>query len=460
MNPVRLPRLFRVASFRFATLYVLVFAGSALLLGVVVFLQSRAALHQQIVARIETETSFLREEFSSGGLLRLRQLIATRGKGASALDYLLQDGQSRHLAGEMLAQANLKAGWTTINVPQAAEDAGEPELVKALVTDLGDGVRLAVGVDLGTIDNLEEAIVTAFLWTIGPAALLGIVGGILVSRAFLARVDAITRTADAIIAGDLSRRVPSPGTGDDLDRLAATLNTMLDRIGDLMESLRQLSTDVAHDLRTPLARLYQKLEGVQNTKGSLSDYRLANQAAMAAARQILDTFEALLRIAQVEGFSPRDAFEDIDFSAIAETVVDAYGPDAAEAGYILTGYIAHGVRLMGDRELLTQALANLVENALRHTPKGTQIKVLLGREPEGVSLSVADDGPGAAPSDLPRLKDRFYRADRSRSSSGNGLGLALVAAVVDLHGGSLNLSNEGPGLAASIHFPIKREARG
>src|ERR1700722_19631696 len=240
----------QAASFRFAAFYVAVFAGSALVLGVAVFFEARSALQQQMTARIETEVAFLRVEFQSEGLAHLIDIVRKRGQGASALDYLVQDQAGVHLAGEGPATPGLTPGWTRIEVPQASEDGGRPERVRALVSDLGDGVLLAVGGDLQQIDNLEKAIATAFLWTIGLAAMLGIVGGVLLSRAFLRRVDAISRTAEAIIDGDLTRRVPTRGTGDDLDRLAGTLNHMLDRIAILMESLRQVSSDVAYDLRT------------------------------------------------------------------------------------------------------------------------------------------------------------------------------------------------------------------
>ena len=260
MIRLALPRLLRVATFRFAALYVVVFAGSALVLGVAVFVQARSALQQQMTDRIETEAEFLRRESRSAGLAHLADLVRERGRGASALDYLLQDSAGTHLAGEIPPQRDLAEGWTTIFVPQAFEDSGRPERVRALVSDIGSGTKLVVGSDLRQVDDLEEAIATAFAWAVGVAAVLGIVGGILLSRAFLRRVDAISRTAEAIIAGDLSQRVPSHGTGDDLDRLAGTLNHMLDRIGALMDSLRQVSSDVAHDLRTPLTRLYQQLE--------------------------------------------------------------------------------------------------------------------------------------------------------------------------------------------------------
>lgn len=453
MNRFVLPRLLRVASFRFAALYVGLFAGSALVLGGAVFLEARSALQQQMDARIDTEAAFLREEFRSDGLAHLLAVVRLRGKGAGALDYLVQDSSGAHLIGEMPAIGGLKPGWTIIDVPHASEDGGRPEQVRAQVSDLGGGVLLAVGVDLRQIGDLEEAIITAFLWTVGLAGVLGIAGGALLSQAFLRRVDVITRTAEAIISGDLARRVPMRGTGDDLDRLAATLNRMLDRIAILMENLRQVSSDVAHDLRTPLSRLYQRLEDARTHARSMADYEAAVDAALGEADGLLGTFSALLRIAQVEGASSRAGFSEVDLSVVAETVSDAYRPDAEEAGHALTTMIAQGVIVAGDQELLTQALANLVENALRHTPAGTCIRVQLVDDPTGARLTVEDNGPGVAAVDLPHLTDRFYRSERSRTTPGNGLGLSLVSVVAELHGVELTLDAINPGLRISLSFP-------
>jgi len=452
--------MLRTASFRFTALYIAVFAGSALVLGGAVFLAARSALEQQMTARIGTEAAFLREEFRTGGLDRLVAVVRSRGRGAIALDYLVQDGTGAHLIGEMSAVGpTLRPGWVTVEVPEAAEDGGRPEQVRALVSDLGDGLLLAVGDDLGRIGEVEESVTTAFGWTVGLVALLGIGGGALLSRAFLARVDAISRTAEAIIEGDLSRRVPVRGTGDDLDRLAGTLNRMLDRIGALMESLHQVSSDVAHDLRTPLSRLYQRLDDARTHARSIGEYEAAVDGAVREAEGLLDTFAALLRIAQVEGASPRAGFRDVDLSAVAEVVADAYRPDAEKAGHRLVAEVASGMALHGDGELLTQALANLVENALRHTPPGTQITVRLSRPAgAGICLAVEDDGPGVAPEDLPRLWHRFYRGERSRTTPGNGLGLSFVAAVADLHGAKLRISNAEPGLWVSLLFPAGHAA--
>ena len=448
-----LPRLLRVASFRFAAFYVVLFAASALLLGIAVFVEARSALEQQMTARIETETAFLKEEFGGDGLEHLKTVLSTRGQGPSALDYLLQGPGGAHLAGEIPAIPGLAPGWATLDVPYASEDGGRPERVRALVTGLGGGTLLAVGADLRQIGDLEEAVATAFGWAVGLAALLGISGGLLLSRSFLRRVDDIGRTAEAIIAGDGSRRIPLRGTGDDLDRLAGTLNRMLDRNARLIDSLRQVSSDVAHDLRTPLARLYQRLEGARTHARSMAEYEAAIEAALLEAQSLLDTFAALLRIAQLEGHASRASFAPVDLASIAETVVDAYRLDAEQAGHRLESAAAPPTVVQGDKELLTQAVANLVENALRHTPSGTRIAVEVGAGPVGPRLAVEDDGPGVTAAELLKLTQRFYRAEESRTTSGNGLGLSLVAAVAELHGAHLQLEGAQPGLRARLLFP-------
>ena len=405
--------------------------------------------------RVTEETAFLRKEYQTYGLDHLTTLVGSRGRGITALDYVLRAPDGTALAGEIPSVVVTHPGWLTAEIPEGSDDGGYPERVRALVTDLGDGLLVAVGDDLGRISEVEAAIATAFLWTVGLAAFLGIAGGALLSRAFLNRVDVIARTAEAIIGGDLARRIPVRGTGDDLDRLAATLNHMLDRISVLMDSLRQVSTDVAHDLRTPLSRLYQRLEDSRRHAQSLPEYEIAVEAAVKEAEGLLETFSALLRIAQVEGASPRAAFREVDLSGTTENVADAYRLDAEEEGHRFVAEITPGILIYGDQELLTQAVANLVENALRHTPIGTQICLRLARcAGPGACLAVEDDGPGVEAEDLPRLANRFYRGERSRTTPGNGLGLSLVSAVAELHGAKLQLEQKCPGLYVALQFPL------
>ena len=314
-------------------------------------------------------------------------MARARGRGPTALDYLIQDSAGAHLVGEIPAQLGLRPGWATIDVADAVEDGGGPELIRALVTNVGDGILLAVGDDLAQIGEVEEAIGSAFAWVVGLTLLLGIGGGALLSRAFLRRVDAIGSAAEAIIGGDLARRIPVRGTGDDLDRLAATLNRMLDRISALMDSLRQVSSDVAHDLRTPLSRLYLGLEDAREHARTAEDYDTRRRWPRWARRKsLLATFSALLRIAQVEGGSPQDGFGRVDLSGLAEAVADAYRPDAEESGHRLEARLSPAIAVRGDKELLTQALSNLVENALRHTPPGTTIRLSVSDPPDGPRL--------------------------------------------------------------------------
>jgi signal transduction histidine kinase len=434
-------------------LYLALFAASSLVLSAAVFFETRSAVRQQMTARIEAETGYLQGEYRIGGLEHLSALVRARSRGTGSLDYFVADSHDQRVVGEIPAKVGLASGWTTILVPDPEEHGGRPEKVLTLVSDLGGGMRLGVGGDFGEITDVEEAIATAFVGTVGLAALLGIGSGVLLSHAFLRRVDAITRTAEAIIGGDLRRRVPLRGTGDDLDHLAATLNLMLDQITFLMERLREVGSDVAHDLRTPLSRLYQRLDRARNRSNSVEEYQAAIDASLSDAEALLGIFSALLRIAQVESAEPRSSFRPVDLSTVAEAVIDAYGPDAEQAGRRLQGRLDHGVVIEGDQELLTQALANLVENALRHTPAGTNMLVRLSLpSTTTVELAVEDDGPGVPESDLEHLTERFYRGERSRRTPGNGLGLSLVTAVAGLHRAHLQIDRLAPGLRVRLLF--------
>ncbi len=449
-----LPRLLRTASFRFAALYLLLFTASAVVLGAVVFWITSAALDGQARARIETEVASLRDEYQAGGLPRLMAAAEARGRGAGALDYLVQGADGRRLAGE-IAPIGPSLGWLRLDASDTAGGEGEPERVHALAVPVGDGIVLAVGDDFDRIAEAEEAVLRAFAWAVGLTVLLGAAGGAWLSHLFLRRVDAIGRTVEAIIGGDLAQRVPVRGTGDDLDRLAATLNRMLDRIVALMESLRQVSNDIAHDLRTPLTRLCQRLDAARTGNArSMGGYEQAIEGAVAEAEGLLGTFSALLRIAQVEAGAQRSAFREVDLSLLAETVAEAFAPAAEDEGHDFSCQAAPGITVQGDQELLTQMLANLVENALRHTPQGSRIRILLSRTPGGSALlAVEDNGPGVPEAERVRVLQRFYRLEQSRTTDGSGLGLSLAGAVAELHGAHINLGNARPGLRVTIAFP-------
>ncbi|MGH7159459.1 MAG: ATP-binding protein [Acetobacteraceae bacterium] len=456
---MRLPRIVRTASFRLAALYVSLFTASVVVLGVVVFWTSRSVLEQQMRTRIEAEVSALKGELQSVGMAGFLAAVRRRGQGPGALDYLVQTADGARLAGD-LPDVGAARGWTTLHVEGGTDGQNGPELLRALVVDLPGGGVFAVGDDLDHLSDAQEAIVTALLWVAACTALLGMGGGVLLSRGFLSRVDTISRTAEAIIAGDLRRRIPVRGTDDDLDRLAATLNHMLDRIGILMESLRQVSTDIAHDLRTPLSHLLQRLDTARSRAGSRDDYANAIDAAIADAEAILATFAALLGIAHIEAAAERADLREVDISRLTETVVDAFAPSAEEEGHPMTGRIERGIVILGDKELLTQFLVNLVENALRHTAAGTRIMVSLARtDGDAVQLAVEDRGSGIPAEERALVLRRFYRLEQSRTTPGNGLGLSLVAAIAHLHGAALRLEDAAPGLRVTVTFRVMRADR-
>lgn len=453
---MRLPRIFRTASFRLAALYVLFFTISVLILGAVAFWTTRNAIEQQIRARIEADATSLLGEFRSDGLSGMLAAVRERERHVGQLYYLVQSPGGKRLAGQLLPVSPVAPGegWVTLDVPSGGNGRGGPDKALAFLTRLPDGVLLVVADDFDRLSDAEEATLTALAWIVAVTALLGIGGGLLLSRGFLRRVDTISRTAEAIIAGDLERRIPLRGSGDDLDHLAVTLNRMLDRIGALMASVRQVSTDIAHDLRTPLSRLLQRLDVGRSEARTPDDYAHAIDLAMADVQEILETFGALLQIAQLEAGSNGPKLKDVDLSLVADTVVEAFGPSAEEQGRTLIGRVTPEVHVRGNRELLTQLLVNLVENALHHTPQGTSVVISVPHSVAGmVQLSVEDNGPGISAEERDLVLRRFYRCERSRTTPGNGLGLSLVAAIAALHGAEIRLEDAAPGLRVIVIFP-------
>jgi signal transduction histidine kinase len=451
---VRLPRIVRTATFRLSALYAILFGASVLLLGAVTFWSTRSVLEQQLARRIESEMTLLEQEFRSGGLDRLVAIIQQRTRLNAYLDYSLTDPTGKRLAGD-LPLVSGRSGWVEVETGQDlnGEPGGGKERVRILAKQLDGGFTLGVGEDLEQIGELESTFLGILASALGIVLVLGIGGGLLLSAAFLRRVDVITRTADAIIAGNLSRRIERTGAGDDLDRLSATLNTMLDRIAELMENLRQVSNDIAHDLRTPLTRLRQDLEEAKGRDLTAADYKSVVECAVGEADVLLETFAALLRIAQIEAGTRRSAFRTVNLADVVRTVAEAYAPAIEESGRTLRTEVAQAAEVNGDRGLLTQLFANLVENALHHTPAETTISLRVARHPRGAVAEVADTGPGIPEGERPKVFRRFYRLERSRTTVGSGLGLSTVAAIVDLHHAAIELLDNDPGLRVVIRFP-------
>jgi len=439
--------VFRSTSLRLAAVYTAAFAVSVVILGAVTFFTTRATMRQQFDARITAEASALAQEFRTEGLSGVVQAVEERERTPGALDYGLEGPGGRVVAGS-LAGSHPALGWSTIRLTRP----GARESLRVLTTTLPEGYRLVVGDDDERSEAAQETVLQGFGWAFAGVVVLGILGGYGLSYDVHRRLAAMTSAAEGIIDGDLARRIPVRGSDDDLDRLAVTFNRMLDRISALMESLRQISSDIAHDLRTPLTRLRQRLEASRTLRRP-ADRAEALAGALDDVDAILERFAALLRIAQIEGGARRAAFRPVDLSALARGVVDDFAPSAEDAGQRL--HIDDGGPLIveGDRELLTQMLVNLVENALRHAGPAARVGVRTAASADGDALvSVADNGPGVPAAERQRIFDRFYRLERSRSTPGSGLGLALVAAVARLHGAEVGLSDAGPGLVVDVVF--------
>jgi signal transduction histidine kinase len=438
--------MFRSTSLRLAALYTIVFALAVVALGAATLYSTREALSRQFDARVRAEAAAMVLEYRSEGLVGVVDAVQERDRTPGSLDYGLQGPAGEPLAGR-LSRTKAPMGWSVLR--EGSEEEGEA--IRLLSVPLPGEHRLLVGADQEQIEVLDGAVLRGFGWAFAGVVILGVAGGYALSRDVGRRLAAISGTAEAIIDGDLARRVPVRGSQDDLDRLALTFNRMLDRIAALMESLKQVSSDVAHDLRTPLTRLRQRLEAGLAAPEERSQ---ALEGALSDLDSILETFAALLRIAQIEAGGRRAAFRTCDLSEIAETVVEAFAPSAEDLRQTLTLEAGGPTRVEGDRELLTQMLVNLVENALRHAGSGARIVVATQRRSIGAAiLSVRDDGPGVPAPERRRVFERFYRLEHSRTTPGSGLGLAMAAAAAKLHGAEIELRDANPGLEARVSFP-------
>jgi len=419
-------------------LFTLAFMGCVILIGAVARHAVVAELEAQAVRSLEAEVGALVDEFVHGGRPDLDAALAGR----------LRTGRTHYRYAVVKAANRSEAASDA--VPTGATDRGV-----SVLRELDDGSGIVVTDDLSRVVAVRGTIDRAFLSMFGIAAVLGLGTGMLLSGTLLGRLDRVTQAAEAVAAGDLAWRMPLSGTGDEFDRLAATLNRMLDRIIRLLTNLRQVSTDVAHDLRTPMSRLRQDLEVVQRQGTTAGEYRRAISQALSDIDGILDIFAALLRIAQVESGSRRSGFRTVDLSAVALEVADAFRAVAEDDGRTLATDIAMGVAVEGDRELLVQMLVNLLENALQHTPASSRIGIGVASYDETASIWIDDEGPGIPFEERSNVLRRFYRLEGSRSGERHGLGLNLVAAVADLHGGSLSLSDNAPGLKVELTLPVR-----
>lgn len=456
-----LARLIRTTAFKLLAAYLLVFAVFAVSVIAYTAWHTRQLIQVQVADDLDREVRFLSDQYRIGGIQRLVYVIDRRTRRPGSSIYMLANFQGEVIATNvsdlplgLLDQPGTR--FTTYNRP---DDAGTKSHVAFVEVDmLPGGYRLLVGRDIEERDTLRALVTRPAQWAVLLIVVLGLAGGVFVTRRVLKRIDAMTATSETIMAGDLSGRLALAGTGDEFDRLAHSLNAMLERIEALMQGLKDVSDNIAHDLKTPLTRLRNRAEEALRTADSEAQWRQALEDTIEESDALIRTFDALLMIARAEAGQARASMSDVDLAAIAENVSELYEPLADEKGLDLvvttSPVVVHGVR-----ELLAQALSNLVDNAIKyaapHAGERRQIAVSLAREGGEAVLRVADQGPGIPPSERGRVVERFVRLEASRTRPGSGLGLSLVSAVAHLHGGSLAFSDNDPGLVATLRLPAK-----
>ena len=432
------------------------FGLSVLVLLWFIYTSTAGFMERQTDETINAEIQGLAEQYSQLGLTGLIRVIKSRvakDKAGSSV-YLLTDWKFNPLAGNLPEWPKFRdtgSGWFDATLEDT--ENFEPRRVRMRYFLLPGNFHLLVGRDVSLRLKMERLIMDALIWGLGLTVVLGGVGGLLTSRWMLKRIDVINKTSREIMAGDLTRRIPSRGAGDEFDRLAGNLNAMLDQITKLMDGVKQVSNNIAHDLRGPLNRIRAGLELSLAKSRTPEEYRAVLEATVSEIDNLLMTFNALLTIAQAESGARRQDFTDIDLTSLAADVAELYDPLAEEKGLTLTVSLAPGVTVPGNRHLLSQALANLLDNAVKYTPAGGTIALSLAAPATGPELAVADTGPGVPAEHRELVLERFARLESSRNTPGSGLGLSLVAAVAGLHRAALRLEDNAPGLRVTLAFP-------
>jgi signal transduction histidine kinase len=469
-------KLIRTTAFRLTLVYLFLFAlFAASLLGYFAW-NTRRLITEQITTTVNAETGEISEIFGRRGLRGLIATIENRALRPGANLYLVTAPTGQALAGNIssLSPGVMGTpGWseTAYRRLDDQDTANHNALVR--VTQLTSGFRLLIGRDLEERRRLFGIVAKAAQWSILIVVVLGLGGGIFVARRVLRRIDAMTGTTQRIMAGDLSGRLPVGRSGDELDRLAENLNAMLERIEALMMGLKEVSDNIAHDLKTPLTRLRNRAEEALARSGSEAEYRNALERTIEESDGLIRTFNALLMIARAESGQARGNMDDFDAAEVANGIHELYEPLAEDDSMRLRVKTVP-TRLHGNRELISQALANLVENAIKYGKPlpsaqplsagavagsdGREILIEARRDGDQVLLSVTDHGPGIPEADRKHAVERFVRLEASRTQPGSGLGLSLASAVATLHGGELRLGDARPGLTATLAIPASAGA--
>jgi signal transduction histidine kinase len=450
--------LLHTSTFRLALVYMVLFAGSVLLLLGFIYWSTVAYMANQTDATIRAEITGLAEQYRERGLNGLVETISERLERDpdSSSVYLFASSKLSPLAGNLSAWPDVSPtneGWLNFEFkdPRAG---GRIFQARARPFILQGGLRLLVGRDTRELKATQRLITRALLWGLAITLALALLGGVIMSRGMLRRIELINQTSRSIMAGDLSQRIPTRGTNDEFDRLAGNLNNMLVEIEHLMHGIRHVSDNIAHDLRTPLTRLRNRLERLQIELEDGSPHREQVEQSIVDADQLLATFAALLRIARIEAGGHKANFKPVDLASLVRDAAELYEALTEAKQLHLATHIDEAVAMNGDRDLLFQALINLLDNAVKYTPEGGNVSLELKRSGKTLDIMVSDTGPGIPENERDKVGQRFYRLERSRSTPGSGLGLSLVKAVAHLHHATLLFEDNAPGLKATLRLPI------
>ena len=453
-------RFWRSASVRLAGLYAILFALSAVAMTSFLWWSTARLLNREVETAIITDARGLSVTWTEAGMGGLVQAIQDRLVGNIDDDslYMLTDDEYRYITGNLavwpigVTQTGL---WYELSIARA----GQRSIARVERFDLPGGYHLLIGRDVQTRAQLRTVLASSLVWGLLLVLLLGMVGALLLRIVLQRMLMNVSVTARAITGGDLSRRVTLSKRGDEFDELAATLNHMLDRITRLMDGVLQVSNAIAHDLRTPITRARARLEDANRDGASVESLRAAIDRATSDLDGVVAVFQALLRIAEIESGARRSAFATIDLVPVLTDLAELYEAVAEESGKVLKLSIPPTLTTFGDREMIQQALANLLDNALKYSPPGAKVELRATRDEAGVQIEVSDQGPGMSDADMKRATERFFRAEAARNSPGSGLGLAVVQAVALLHGHGLQLSHGNPGLIATLRLPAAASSR-
>jgi signal transduction histidine kinase len=475
-----LGKLFRTTAFKLSLAFLVLSAiGAGLVLSVVAW-QVQALVDEETARTIEAEAAGLAEQYAQGGIRQLGIVIEARSREPGSSLYLLTDFSGQPLAGNVarLPQGVLDRPGFVETLYETADQASADRRALAKIFLLPGGFRLLVGHDLRDRARIGSVMVRALAISLIFLTALGALGGLFVARRVLRRIDAMSKSAQAIMAGDMSQRLAVIGSGDELDRLALNLNEMLGRIDELMAGLREVSDNIAHDLRTPLTRLRNHAEAALRLEGDKSDYRAALERTIEESDGLIKVFNALLMIARAEAGTDRAGMGEFDIGQAAKGIAELYEPVAEEEGVTLRVEVEPGLKVVGNRELIGQTIANLLDNSLKYgaptllralpalagasSGVGTvdetyapqsDVVLKVSRVGDRIEVVVADHGQGIAAADRARVLGRFIRLEGARSRPGSGLGLSLAAAVAHMHGGAVRLEDNAPGLRVVVALP-------